>query len=56
MQYRIILIYEHFYVYYVLRGTLYFVWYSMDFSILHWFHLMFGNHANLFCHAVITGI
>ena len=32
-----------------------FVWWSMNFSILHWFHLMFGNHKNLFCHAVIVG-
>jgi len=27
----------------------------MNFSKLHWFHLMFGNHINLFCHAVIEG-
>ena len=27
----------------------------MNFNILHWFHLMFGNHTNLFCHAVIVG-
>jgi len=27
----------------------------MNFSILHWFHLMFGNHNNFFCHAVIVG-
>jgi len=27
----------------------------MNISILHWFHLMFGNHTNLFCHAVIVG-
>jgi len=27
----------------------------MNFNILRWFHLMFGYHANLFCHAVIVG-
>jgi len=27
----------------------------MNFSILHWFILMFGNHTKLFCHAVIAG-
>ena len=27
----------------------------MNFSILPWFHLMFGNHTNLFFHAVIVG-
>jgi len=27
----------------------------MDFSILHWLHLMFGNHTHLFCHAVMVG-
>jgi len=27
----------------------------MNFSILHWFHLMFGNHTKKFCHAVIVG-
>jgi len=28
---------------------------SINFSILHWFYLKFGNHTNLFCHAVIVG-
>ena len=27
----------------------------MNFSILHWFHSMFGSHTNMFCHAVIVG-
>jgi len=27
----------------------------MDFSILHWLHLMFGNHTRLFCNAVMVG-
>jgi len=27
----------------------------MNFSKLHWFHLIFGNHTNLFCHAVMVG-
>ena len=26
----------------------------MNFSILLWFRLMFGNHTNLFCHAVVV--
>jgi len=28
---------------------------SMDFGILHWLHLIFGNHTHLFCHAVMVG-
>jgi len=27
----------------------------MNFSTLHWFGSMFGNHTNLLCHAVIVG-
>jgi len=27
----------------------------MNFNILHWFNLMFGNHTNMFCHTVIVG-
>jgi len=27
----------------------------MDFSVLQWLHLMFGNHTRLFCHAVMVG-
>jgi len=27
----------------------------MNFSMLHWLHLMFGNHTNFFCHVVIVG-
>jgi len=27
----------------------------MDFSILHWLHLIFGNHTHLYCHAVMVG-
>jgi len=54
MQYRIILSYEHFCVYYVLRGTLY-LYDKTNFSIRHWFHLMFGNMQICFSHAVIVG-